>query len=82
MNTGITITSATAREKLADHRAYLELHSIVCRECDFITGTLDADEPAVYALHNDHFDQTGHNRFWKYTISRSNGRIGHRISDL
>jgi hypothetical protein len=76
------LTPATAREKLADHRAYVEVHQIVCRECDYSTGTPTGDQEAVYAAHNEHFNQSGHNRFWKYTISRSNGRIARNISDL
>jgi hypothetical protein len=76
------ITPATVRDKLADHRAYVELHQIVCRECDFSTGAPTSDQETVYTSHNDHFNETGHSRFWKYTISRSNGRIAANVSDL
>lgn len=76
------LAPATAREKLADHRTYVEVHQIVCRECDYSTGASTSDHEAVYTAHNEHFNQTGHNRFWKYTTSRSNGRIGRNISGL
>jgi hypothetical protein len=78
----ITIGTSTVSDKLADERDYLELHFLVCRECDYSTGTPLSDEKTVYARHNDHYDATGHNRFWKYTISRSRGRIGHSINEL
>jgi hypothetical protein len=82
MSEDVTISASTVSEKLADERPYLELHLIVCRECDYSTGTPNRDEQTVYARHNDHYDATGQNRFWKYTIGRSRGRIGHAINDL
>jgi hypothetical protein len=82
MNENITIAASTVSDKLADERPYVELHLIVCRECDYTTGAAMSDEQAIYAQHNDHYDTTGHNRFWKYTIGRSRGRIGHTVTDL
>lgn len=82
MSEDVTIAASAVSDKLADERPYLELHLIVCRECDYSTGTPSSDEHAVYSRHNDHYDATGHNRFWKYTVGRSRGRIGHTINDL
>jgi hypothetical protein len=82
MSENISIATSTVSDKLADERPYLELHLILCRECDYTTGTPLSDEQAIYARHNDHYDVSGHHRFWKYTIGRSRGRIGHTIHDL
>ena len=82
MSEDIVIGVSAVSDKLADERECLELHLIVCRECDYTTGDLTSDEEAVYGRHNDHYDQSGHNRFWKYTISRSRGRIGKTIDEL
>jgi hypothetical protein len=77
MSENIEITAPSVSDKLADDRPYLELHLIVCRECDFSTGTPTSEEEAVYTSHNRHHDRTGHTRFWKYTIGRSRGQIHH-----
>jgi hypothetical protein len=82
MSEDIIIGASAVNDKLADEREYLELHLIVCRECDYTTGGLTSDEEAVYARHNDHYGESSHNRFWKYTISRSRGRIGKTIDEL
>ncbi|GLY79192.1 hypothetical protein [Actinoallomurus iriomotensis] len=82
MSENIFIVASIVSEKLADERPYLETHLIVCRECDYTTGTPLSEEQTVYARHNDHYDATGHNRFWKYTIGRSRGRIGRTVNDL
>ena len=76
MSEDIEITQATVEEKLADDRPYLELHQIVCRECDFSTGAPASGEETVHAQHDGHYEQTGHTRFWKYTMGRSRGVIG------
>lgn len=60
----------------SDDRYYIETHLITCQQCDFTTATPVEDEEAVYRTHDAHFEETCHTRFWKYTISRSTGRIG------
>lgn len=82
MSEDVTIDPATVADKLADERDCLEFHCIVCRECDYSTGTPSSDEEDVYTRHSGHYETSGHNRFWKYTISRSRGRIGRSIAEL
>ncbi len=48
----------TVGDKLADDRLYLELHAIVCCECDFSTGAPSLNDEPVHTAHNNHYDHT------------------------
>ena len=57
--------------------AVVTYHGVVCRDGDMATEMyLGRDgEAAVYGLQHQHYEVTGHQRYWHFTVQRSTARI-------